>query len=125
MEVVVGLRARVQRLVTDSDTATALGSGDVPVLASPRLLAWAEAATVAALNGRLDRAETSVGSRVVLDHHVASAVGATITLIAELVAVQGRVLRFSVTAQDGDGRTVGSGEVTRIVVDRERFLSGL
>jgi predicted thioesterase len=125
MDLAAGARGRLERVVTEADTATALGSGDVPVLATPRLLAWLEAATLEALNGRLDDGETSVGSRIELEHRSATAVGAEVTVTADLVAVDGRLLRFSVAAQDGDGRLLATGEVTRVVVDRERFLSRL
>ncbi|HKC27022.1 MAG TPA: hotdog domain-containing protein [Jatrophihabitans sp.] len=87
---VVGAHARRQHVVTDHDTATALGSGDVPVLATPRLLAWAEAATIAALAGRIDDGATSVGTHVVMAHLAASPVGAAVTVTAEVVAVSGR-----------------------------------
>lgn len=120
-----GLRARLERTVTDADTAIALGSGDVPVLATPRLLAWLEAATVAAVAGHLGEGSTSVGSRVELDHRAPSAVGSTVTIGAELAGVDGPLLRFDVSAVDADGRTVASGQVVRAVVDRERFLARL
>ena len=125
MDLVVGLQGHLERVVTVSDTATALGSGDVPVLATPRLLAWAEAATVAAVAGRLDAGATSVGSRIVMEHSAASAIGVRVTVTAALVSVDGRLLRFSVSARDTDGRTLASGELTRVVVDRDRFLARL
>ncbi len=125
MNLVVGLQGRLERVVTSSDTATTLGSGDVPVLATPRLLAWAEAATVAAVAGRLDAGATSVGSHVELEHRAASGVGTTVTVTADLVAIDGRLLQFSVAAHDADDRTLATGEVTRVVVDRERFLARL
>ncbi len=125
MDLAAGARARLERVVTEADTATALGSGDLPVLATPRLLAWLEAATVEALDGRLGDGETSVGSRIELEHRAATAVGATVTVTADLVAVDGRLLRFSVAAQDADGRLLATGDVTRVIVDRERFLSRL
>ena len=125
MDLAAGARGRLELVVTEADTATALGSGDVPVLATPRLLAWLEAATVEALDGRLDDGETSVGSRIELEHRTATGVGATVTATADLVAVDGRLLRFSVAAQDADGQLLATGEVTRVVVDRERFLSRL
>ncbi len=119
----VGLRGSVEAEVTDADTASALGSGDVAVLGTPRLLALAEAATVAAVRGRLDAGQTSVGTRVRLDHRRPSAVGATVRVDAELVEVDGRSLRFEVSAVDGSGELVGTGEVRRAVVDRERFVA--
>jgi fluoroacetyl-CoA thioesterase len=119
----VGLTATVEATVTDADTASALGSGEVAVLGTPRLLALAEAATVAALHGRLEPGQTSVGTRVRLDHRRPSAVGASVRVLAELVEVDGRSLRFEITAVDGSGELVGAGEVRRAVVDRGRFLA--
>jgi fluoroacetyl-CoA thioesterase len=125
MSLAVGLHARLERIVTSSDTALELGSGDVSVLATPRLLAWIEAATVAAVAGRLNAGATSVGSRVELEHHAASAVGMTVTVSAELVGVDGRVLRFSVQAHDAEDRSLATGQLTRVVLDRERFMARL
>ena len=110
--------------VTDLDTARAVGSGDLPVLGTPRLLAWMEAATCAAVAGSLDGA-TSVGTRVSVEHLAASAVGERVEVSATLVHRDGRLLRFSVEATDGRGRLVGQGEVTRVAVDPERFLARL
>lgn len=112
--------ASVTHTVGDADTAAALGSGDLPVLATPRVLAWLEAATCAALD--LDDSRTSVGTRVEVEHIAASPVGATITATADLVHEDGRLLRFRVAAHDGHGTLVAHGEVRRVVVDRARFL---
>jgi len=119
----VGRTATVTVTVGADDTALAVGSGDVPVLATPRLVAAAEAATVAALAGELADGQTSVGTRIQLEHLMASPVGEQVTVRAELVHVDGRLLRFAVAAHSSDGRLVGNGEVTRMVVDRERFLA--
>jgi fluoroacetyl-CoA thioesterase len=123
-----GMHAEVELTVTDVDTAAAVGSGDVPVLATPRLVALAEAATVAAVSAGLDAGQTSVGTLVRLEHLRASAVGSTVRVRAELVDVDGRQLRFAVTATDADiaaGQVVARGEVVRAVVDRRRFLERL
>ena len=109
--------------MTETDTARALGSGDVDVLGTPRLLAWCEAATVAALAGDLADGRTSVGTRVRLEHLLATPVGGTVEVTATEELRDGRLARFTVTALDGQGRLVGSGEVTRVVVERDRFLS--
>lgn len=106
--------------VTEGDTAAAIGSGEVRVLATPRLVALAEAATMAALAGRLDPAETSVGTRVELDHLAPSPVGARLTAAAELVGVAGRKLTFEVRVSQ-DGREVGRGRLLRAIVARDRF----
>jgi predicted thioesterase len=111
--------------VTDDDTAAAVGSGDLPVLGTPRLLAWSEAATCAAIADELDAARTSVGTRVSLQHRSASAVGEQVQVTATVVHRDGRLLRFEVVAVDSHENVVGHGEVTRLVVDRERFLGRL
>jgi predicted thioesterase len=121
MELPAGLAASVELTVTDADTAQALGSGDVPVLGTPRLLALVEAATVAATATKLDTGYTTVGTRVELDHRVATAVGRTVVAEAQLVKVDGRRLTFDVAVRDGD-TLVAEGRVERIIVDRHRFV---
>jgi fluoroacetyl-CoA thioesterase len=110
--------------VTEADTAAAVGSGSLPVLGTPRMLAWCEAATCAAIEPALGDGETSVGTRVQLEHLAASPVGAELEVTATTAYVDGRLHRFSVAARHtGDGRVVASGEVTRVVVDAERFMA--
>jgi predicted thioesterase len=111
--------------VQEADTARALGSGDLPVLGTPRLIALAEEATVMAARGQLTEGQTTVGTRVRFDHLRATPLGGRVTATAELVYEDGRLLRFSVAAQDAEGRLVGEGEITRVVVDAERFLARL
>ena len=110
--------------VTSEDTARAVGSGSLEVLGTPRLLAWCEAATCAAIEDDLAEGETSVGTRVSLEHTAASAVGAAIEVTASVVYADGRLRRFSVAAREGS-KVVGTGEITRVVVDAEKFLSRL
>lgn len=116
-----GLAARITMVVTDDDTAISIGSGDVPVLATPRVVALAEEAAVAALDGRLEPDETHVGMRVQLDHLAPSAVGAEVTAEVTLEKVEGRRLTFTVSIADERG-LIAAGRVTRVIVDRERFL---
>ena len=121
---VVGARAGQEYVVSAADTAAAVGSGDLAVLGTPRLLAWCEATTCAVVNPSLDAAQTSVGTRVSLEHLAASPVGQRVEVTATVVYVDGRLLRFEVTARHpDDDKLVAHGEVTRVVVDRERFLS--
>jgi predicted thioesterase len=138
MGLAAGLRATVRHVVTEADTAIEAGSGDVPVLATPRLLALAEAACVAALESHLDEGMTSVGTGVGLEHRRASPVGAEIVVEAELTEVAGRrlvfsfIVRHSPPGNGGDGGpdadedlVVGAGTLERVVVDREKFLARL
>ena len=111
--------------VTDDDTAAALGSGDLPVLATPRLLAWLEAATCAALAADLSADETSVGTQVTLTHRRPSPVGEEVTATAQVSARDDARVTFTVAATDSGGADIASGEVTRAVVERGRFLSRL
>jgi fluoroacetyl-CoA thioesterase len=122
INVAAGLTARVELTVTDADTAQAMGSGDVPVLGTPRLLALAEAATVAATAAKLPPGTTTVGTRVELDHSAPSPVGATVTALATLAKVDGRRLLFEVRVTAGDA-TVAEARIERALVDRQRFVS--
>jgi predicted thioesterase len=99
-----------------------VGSGDVPVLGTPRLLALAEAATVRATAGRLPGSATSVGTRIELEHLAATPIGGTVTATATLSTVDGRRLAFTVAVRDGE-QLVARGTIERVVVDRERFLA--
>ena len=110
-------------VVSGADTAAAVGSGSLPVLGTPVLLAWCEAVTCELL--ALSDPQTSVGTRVSLEHLAASPVGATVQVTATASYVDGRLVRFDVSARQPDGKLLGSGEITRVIVDAERFLSRL
>jgi fluoroacetyl-CoA thioesterase len=97
-----GLQAAFRHTVTEADTAAAIGSGEVPVLATPRVLALAERATVAAVAGALQAVATTVGTRVELDHLAPSLVGADLAVEAVLERVDGRRLEFAVRLRNGD-----------------------
>jgi predicted thioesterase len=122
MDIEAGISARADLVVGDADTALAMGSGDVPVLATPRVVALVEAAAVAALAGRLPAGSTSVGSRIEVDHLEPTPVGATVTATAIVVSVDGRAVSFDVVVGEA-GSTVARGSHTRIVVDRVRFTA--
>ena len=131
MALAPGLLSFVRIVVADTDTAIAMGSGDVPVLGTPRLLALAEAAAVAAISPGLEPGVTSVGTSAVVEHLRPSPVGAHVVVEAELTEVDGRRLEFSFIARqeplagspDDQDAVVGAGTLERILVDRERFLS--
>jgi fluoroacetyl-CoA thioesterase len=141
----VGLRATVRAVVGESDTAIAMGSGDVPVLATPRLLALAEAASVAAVAPQLAEGQTSVGTEAQLEHRRACPLGAEVTVEAELTGIEGSRLVFMFIARrvpaeasqavpasagvpggaDEEELVVGAGTLRRVVLDRDRFLARL
>ncbi|MEX2268417.1 MAG: hotdog domain-containing protein [Acidimicrobiia bacterium] len=121
MAVRAGLSAIAKMVVTESDTATALSTGDVPVLATPRVVTLAEEATVQAVAADLEAGTTTVGYRVQLDHLAPTAVGGQVHAEAILETVEGRRLTFRVSVSDGRG-LVAAGRITRVVVERDRFL---
>jgi fluoroacetyl-CoA thioesterase len=131
MALAAGLRAFVRIIVAETDTAVAMGSGDVPVLGTPRLLALAEAAATAAIRPSLEPGQTSVGTSAVMEHNRPSPVGAEVVVEAELTEVDGRRLVFRFTARhkripgspDDRDLAVGAGTLERVIVDRDRFVS--
>jgi predicted thioesterase len=116
-----GLSAEVELVVSDDDTAIALRSGQVPVLGTPRVVALCEEATVAALAGRLEPGETSVGHTVQLDHVAPTRVGTKVKAEATLLKVNGRKLIFSVSVTDARG-LIAAGKIQRVIVDADRFM---
>lgn len=121
MTVETGLRGTATLTVTTGDTAASVGSGDVNVLATPRMIALAEAATLNALNDQLAADATTVGMRIRIDHLQPTPVGASVTADAFLDKVDGRRLTFTISVSDSGG-LVAAGKITRAIVDRERFM---
>jgi len=117
---VPGLKGEVRTVVTADDFASALGSGDVEVLGTPRMIALAEAATVQAIAGALELGMTSVGTHVDVRHLAASPMGRKIVATAQLTAVEGKALRFCIEVRDDFG-LVADGTIARVIVDRRKF----
>jgi fluoroacetyl-CoA thioesterase len=122
MSVQPGLSATVELVVGDADTAIALHSGEVPVLATPRLLALCEEAAFTAVAPELAEGQTSVGMKVQLDHLAPSAVGHRVVAEAVVEKVNGRRVLFTVSVNDERG-LVAVGRVTRVVVDADHFVA--
>jgi fluoroacetyl-CoA thioesterase len=120
MTLAPGLVGAVETVVGPADTAVALGSGDVEVLGTPRVLALLEAATVAAVAAALEPGATTVGSRVEVEHLAPTRPGAAVRAEATLTELAGRRLTFTATLTEGD-RVVARGTIRRALVDRARF----
>ena len=120
----VGATADITFVVDGRTTAVALGSGDLLVLGTPKVVALCEEAAVAAIVGSIDAGATTVGTSISLDHLAPTALGGSVVASATLVAVDRRRLEFTVSVSEGD-RTVACGTHTRFIVDRQRFLEGL
>jgi fluoroacetyl-CoA thioesterase len=122
VNVAVGLKGVARLVVGEGDTARALGSGDVNVLGTPRMVALFEQATIDALRGMLESGQSSVGMRVQIDHLQPTPIGAEVVVEAMLDKVEGRRITFAVTASDSGG-LVAAGKVTRVVIDVEKFMT--
>jgi fluoroacetyl-CoA thioesterase len=116
----------VRHEVTDADTAAALGSGDVAVLATPRLIAWMEAATVQSALPFVEAGQTTVGTEIRIGHRRATPVGGSVEITATPAGdAVGRRLTFVVRAVDDAGALVAEGEIIRTIVDRNVFLAAV
>lgn len=120
----VGLQYESHIMVAENNTAVALGSGDMEVFATPAMVALMENAAMMAVAEYLPEGSTTVGVEISTTHIKASAIGAEVTAVARLEQVDGRRLKFSLKAWD-EGGVIGEGSHTRVIVDRERFLSKL
>jgi predicted thioesterase len=116
-----GLSAEVESAVSDNETAARLGSGLVPVYATPALVALMENAAVRALEGHLPPGQTSVGGQIEIRHLSATPVGMKVRARAELTEVQGRKLLFHVQAWD-EVEQIGEGSHARFIVHEEMFM---
>ncbi len=131
MSAIVGLDpaalppATLRHTVGPADTAATLGSGDLAVLGTPKVLALAEAACLAVLAGLLEADLTSVGTEVALQHRAATPVGSQVTVSAALSGVEGPALDFDVEVRDSAGTLLATARLRRAVVHRQRFLDRL
>lgn len=110
--------------VTPENTALTMGSGDLPVFATPAMVALMENAAMNAVKDQLEEGNSTVGASIQIVHTKPSGIGETVTATAILEEVEGRKLSFSVTASDSKGK-IGEGTHIRYIIDRERFMSKL
>jgi len=115
-----GLRGEAKIVVKEEDTAKHLGSGNVAVLATPRMIALMEKASVKAVDHLLPPGQATVGSEVRVRHLAATPQGMEVMVCSELVEVEGRRLTFKVEAFD-EREKIGEGTHIRFIIDLERF----
>ena len=120
----IGLKHTSELTVTDAVTAIAIGSGDMPVLATPAMMALMENAAMLAVKDKLPEGSTTVGGHIESSHLKPSKVGDKVSATAEVTKVDGKKIEFKVAAYSGD-TLLGEGTHLRFIVDRERFLSKL
>ena len=121
MELEVGLKGTAATLAERSDTALEVGSGDLLVYATPCMAALMEGAACEAIAGCLKEGQTTVGTALNIAHTSATPVGMEVRAEAEVTAVEGTVITFSLKAFDESGE-IGSGTHTRVIVNSQKFL---
>ena len=121
MEITVGMRGEVSTLVEREDTAREVGSGDLLVYATPCMVALMEGAACEAIAEALTDTQTTVGTALNIEHLSATPVGLEVRAVAEVTAVEGKVITFAVTAFDEAGE-IGKGTHKRVLVNSQKFL---
>jgi predicted thioesterase len=116
----VGMQGSVSIVVAEEHTAASVGSGAAPVLATPMLVMLLEAAALAAAERHLPAGHQTLGTRIDTSHIAATPLGMRVTGHAEVVALEGRALRFRVWAED-EREKIGEGTHERVVVETPRF----
>ena len=119
-----GLSAAISFITDETSTAIALGSGDVAVLGTPKVVALIEEAAVAALAGQLPNGSTTVGTHIAVDHLKATALGSSVVATATVSAVEGRAISITATVTEGD-TVVARATHTRFIVDRRTFQNSV
>lgn len=119
-----GLKHLSKAMVVQHLTAKAIGSGDLPVLATPAMIALMENASMLAVAPHLAEGETTVGGYMECSHLKPTAMGDEVEAEATLTKIDGKALHFDITAYAGD-KKIGEGHHIRYIVDRDRFLSKL
>lgn len=119
-----GLKYTSELTVTDDVTAVKMGSGDMPVLATPAMMALMENAAMMAVAKELPEGSTTVGGHIESSHLRPTKVGDKVTATAEVTKVDGKKISFKVAAYSGD-TLLGEGTHLRFIVDKERFMSKL
>lgn len=122
MSIEIGMKGRAETVVTQENTAQAVGSGLVPVFATPYMIALMEGAAVAAVQACLSADEGSVGTRLDVTHDAATPIGMKVWAEAEVTAVEGRKITFAVSAYD-EAEKIGGGTHERFIIKPEKFLA--
>ena len=121
MEICIGLKGHNEVAVDETNVACAMGSGSLPVFATPALAAAMENAALTSVQPYLEEGKTTVGIKLDLDHVASTPTGMTVVTDSELVAVEGKILTFKIESHAGD-ELVGTCLHKRCIVGGERFL---
>ena len=121
MEITVGMKGEAFTQVEREDTAKEVGSGDLLVYATPCMVALMEGAACEAIAQCLSDTQTTVGTALNIEHISATPVGLEVRAEAEVTAVEGKVITFSLRAFDEAGE-IGKGTHKRVLVNSQKFL---
>ena len=121
MKVEIGMKGEVSTMAEREDSALEVGSGSLLVYATPCMVALMEGAACEAIAEGLDEGETTVGIELNIKHVAATPVGMEVRAEAEVTAVEGKIVSFSLRAYDEAG-LIGEGTHKRALVNSQRFL---
>ena len=124
LELQKGISYSFEIEVKEEHSAISMGSGSVPVYATPSLIAHLEKAAMLCVEDHLEESETSVGTYIQINHLKATALGKTVRCFASLIKHKGRIMEFDLKAFEGDDE-IGKGTHTRFIIDKEKFMSKL
>lgn len=122
MSIEIGLKGRAETVVNEANTAAAMGSGLVPVFATPAMIALMEQAAASSLLPYLEDGQGSVGIHLDVSHESATPIGLKVWAESEVAAVDGKQITFTVTAYDEAG-LIGRGTHKRACITVDRFLA--
>jgi len=117
-----GMEYEIEAMVTGENSASAWGSGGLPVLATPAMIAFMEKASHLAVDNMLPSGWSTVGTEVNIKHLSATPTGMKIKARAELTGIEGRALVFKVEAHDETGK-IGEGTHSRFIIEIEKFMT--
>lgn len=118
----IGKKHTSTMIVEEKHLACNVGSGDLPVFATPMMMALMENAAMLCVADELENGSSTVGGQISSSHLKPTGLGKTVTATAELISAEGRKLKFKVSASD-EGGLIGEGEHLRFIIDKEKFMS--
>ena len=118
----IGNKYTSTMIVEEKHLACNVGSGDLPVFATPMMMALMENAAMLCVADELENGSSTVGGQISSSHLKPTGLGKTVTATAELISAEGRKLKFKVSASD-EGGLIGEGEHLRFIIDKEKFMS--
>lgn len=118
----IGKKYTSTMIVEEKHLACNVGSGDLPVFATPMMMALMENAAMLCVADELENGSSTVGGQISSSHIKPTGLGKTVTATAELISAEDRKLKFKVSASD-EGGLIGEGEHLRFIIDKEKFMS--